>query len=90
MTSEAEMHRINSVFTDVGEELGRAMTSFPAMRSAHEGYAVLYEEIDELWQEVKLKQTARDAAKMRHEAVQVAAMAIRFAIDVCTEQGVRQ
>lgn len=64
------------------EELDRAM-AWPPMNSAHEGYAVLAEEVDELWDHVKVKQGNRDIAEMTYEAVQVAAMALRFIIDVC-------
>jgi NTP pyrophosphatase (non-canonical NTP hydrolase) len=63
------------------EELTRAMCAFPSFHSAHEGYAVLLEEVDELWDEVKKKQGTRDRAKLRKEAIQVAAMALRFALE---------
>lgn len=53
------------------------------MNSAHEGYAVLAEEVDELWDHVKVKQGKRDIPEMTYEAVQVAAMALRFIVDVC-------
>jgi len=46
--------------------------------SPHEGYAVLLEEVDELWDEVK----ADNVEKARQEAVQVAAMAVRFIMEV--------
>lgn len=74
-----------TAFNDVREELQRAMV-WPAMNSAHEGYAVLLEEVDELWEHVKVKQGKRDIAAMRKEAVQVAAMAIRFMLDVCDDK----
>lgn len=63
-------------------EFSRAMM-WPAMNSAHEGYAVLAEEVDELWDHVKVKQGERDIPEMTYEAVQVAAMALRFIVDVC-------
>lgn len=56
------------------------------MHSAHEGYAVILEELDELWLVVQKAQKMHpDAAKvaMAKEAKQVAAMAMRFLIDVC-------
>lgn len=59
-------------------ELARAQESFGPFASAHEGYAVLLEEVDELWHEVKHGTTERQ----REEAVQVAAMALRFLVDV--------
>lgn len=70
-------------FSLVGNELARAQR-WPAMNSAHEGYAVLLEEVDELWEHVKVKQGERDVHEMAYEAIQVAAMAIRFVVDVCT------
>lgn len=60
-----------------------AMERFAPFNSAHEAYGVLLEEVDELWDEVKAKQGKRDLVKMRKEAVQVAAMALRFIVDVC-------
>lgn len=66
---------------DAEAELRRAMQKFPAFNSAHEGYAVLLEEVEELWEEVR--KHAGDRAAMRAEAVQVAAMALRFLADVC-------
>ena len=70
-----------TIFDDVEAELARATKLYGAMRSPHEGYAVLLEEVDELWDEVKDKHSSRK--KMREEAIQVAAMAIRFIMDCC-------
>ncbi len=71
------------VIADVEAELARARVKFPRPEaSAHEGYAVLEEEVDELWDEVKANHPER-VARMRAEAIQVAAMAIRFIEDVC-------
>lgn len=65
------------ILDDVAGELSRA-AMWPPFNSAHEGYAVLLEEVDELWAHVKTNQKRRDLAAMRAEAVQVAAMAIKF------------
>lgn len=73
----------------VHDEYQRAQR-WPAMNSAHEGAAVLGEEWDELWEQVKVRQPDRDLQKMTKEAVQVAAMAIRFIVDVCHEPAVRK
>jgi len=64
-------------------EASRAKDKWPEFSSAHEGYAVLAEEVDELWDHVKTNQTKRDLEAMRKEAIQVAAMALRFASEVC-------
>ena len=60
------------------EELDRATKKFGPIASAHEGYAVILEELDEMWDEIK----KNDVDKARQEAIQVAAMAIRFLMDV--------
>jgi NTP pyrophosphatase (non-canonical NTP hydrolase) len=70
---------------DAYTEAEAAAANWPAFNSAHEGFAILAEEVDELWDQVKVNQTRRDLAAMRREAVQVAAMAIRFAAEVCDE-----
>jgi hypothetical protein len=68
---------------EVLDELARARAKFPRRQaSAHEGFAVLDEERDELWDEVKGNHAER-TERMRTEAIQVAAMAIRFIEDVC-------
>lgn len=75
--------KLNAIFDDIDEELVSALTKFPPFNSAHEGFSVLNEEVDELWEHVRGKQGSRSVAEMRKEAVQVAAMAIRFVLDVC-------
>lgn len=76
---------VNSLLHAVRGELERAMV-WPAMNSAHEGFAVLHEEVDELWDHVKTNQNRRDLDAMKTEAIQVAAMATRFAVEVCNEE----
>lgn len=66
---------------EADEELARARAKHAAMHSAHEGYAVILEELDELWEEVRAQK--QDKAAMRKEALQVAAMALRFVEDIC-------
>lgn len=68
------------------EEVTNAIENWPAMNSAHEGYAVLLEEVEELWAHVKTNQKRRNIAEMKKEAIQVAAMALRFAYEVCDEE----
>jgi hypothetical protein len=66
---------------EVYNEIEFAVAKFPPFSSAHEGYAILWEEVDELWDEVK-NNKHDDGAKQRKEAIQVAAMAIRFVLDI--------
>lgn len=65
-------------------EVDRAMQKHKkGFNSPHEGFAILNEEVDELWDEVKAQK--HSAAAMREEAVQVAAMALRFLMDCCDD-----
>lgn len=68
------------------DEMTKATMNWPRFNSAHEGFAVLKEEVDELWDHVKTNQKKRDLAAMKKEAIQVAAMAMRFAAEVCDEE----
>lgn len=63
-------------------EYHRATRMYPPMASAAEGWATIYEEVDELWEHVKKKPRWRDIEAMREEAVQIGAMALRFITDV--------
>jgi len=65
----------------VETEYIRATAKFGKFNTPHEGYAVLLEEVDELWEEVKCN--PRCPERMQKEAIQVAAMAIRFLVDCC-------
>lgn len=69
------------VAAEAREELMRAKAKHAPMHGPHEGYAVILEELDELWDEVKAQKP--DSGRMRKEALQVAAMALRFIEDVC-------
>jgi len=66
---------------EVARELMRARSLHSPQHGPHEGYAVILEELDELWDEVRKKQP--DLAAMREECIQIAAMAMRFVLDVC-------
>ena len=79
----ADLGGLSEVLLEVWGEVARAEAKHPPLNSAHEGYAVLLEEVDELKNHVWTNQGRRDAAAMRAEAIQVAAMAVRFVRDVC-------
>lgn len=77
--------RMNTIIEAAVAELNRATSIHGPFNSAHEGWAVLREEFDELWDEIKMRENVRSKKKMRTEAIQLAAMAIRFVYDICSE-----
>lgn len=72
----------NKVFDEIYRELQHALIKYKSFNSPHEGYAVILEELDELWELVK-KNGRR--GEMQTEAKHVAAMAMRFITDLCTK-----
>lgn len=82
--------RLPQVFEELEGELTHATQNWPAFNSAHEGFAILLEEVDELKAHVWTNQKKRDLKAMRKEAIQVAAMAVRFALDVTDETSGRK
>lgn len=75
---------IREVLDEVRKEVERAVTMFKPMNSPHEAEAVIREEFEEYWEEVKrhnmFKQ--RDTRlKQREELIQLAAMAVRAIYD---------
>jgi hypothetical protein len=59
-------------------ELRQAQEKFAPFKNGHEGHSVIREEFDEFWEAVR----AGDIDHAKREAIQVAAMAMRFVIDV--------
>lgn len=62
----------------VKQETMRAMRAHKPFNSAHEAYAVLLEEVDELFDAIKQD----DLEQARAEAIQCGAMCLRFLIDI--------
>lgn len=87
MKREIDFNVKNNIIADIDIEFKRATSLYPKFNSRHEGYAILLEELDELWVEVKKHHQKDLSAKilMRKEAVQCAAMCMRFIYDCCDE-----
>ena len=74
---------IAKTFLEVSGELGLALNKFPSFNSPHEGYAVIREELErELWTHVC--ENTGHTKEARDEAIQIAAMAIRYCLDLTT------
>ena len=59
-------------------EYMRATRKYGPFASAHEGWAVIREELDELWDAIKAN---AETQELRKEAIQIGAMALRFLTD---------
>lgn len=80
MKTQLNEFELNEIINNIKDELNQAVEKFHAYNSAHEGYAVILEELDELWDEIKGQHRTPE---MYGEAKQVAATAIRFMFDIC-------
>lgn len=72
------MADVDFVLGLVREEIERAMLKHRAYASAHEAWAVIREEVDELWDEVKADNGYTMGAFK--EAEQIAATAVRYIV----------
>lgn len=73
-------YKLSQITSQLQDELLTAMSKHAGMHSPHEGISVIREELDELWDHVKAD-TGR-TPEARKEALQVAAMAIRYVVDL--------
>lgn len=62
----------------IQQEHDSAVAKNDGFNSLHEAYAVILEEMDELWDEIKLKPSERNMKNLKKEAVQVGAMILRL------------
>jgi len=67
----------NDLAEDIDDELRRAKVHGEKFASLHEAYAVILEELDEVWEITLMKKKNRDPEKLKAELVQLAAMAIK-------------
>ena len=81
MIKKGELKK-HEAMASIEAEFNLTVLSYDPFSSLHEGYALLLEEVDELWDEIKIKPEFRDLQKVRHEAKQVAAMALRIMVDL--------
>lgn len=63
-------------------EYNNAAIKYPGFHSNHEGYAVIKEEVDELWDEVKKSKAVRGNKEMEKELIQIGAMVVRYLNDL--------
>ena len=82
--AEFQCHTVEQteLFNAVYQEFMRARQLHKQFNSVEEGYCVILKEVDELWTELRKRGDLRSPENMRKEALQVAAMAVRFIYDL--------
>ena len=82
-SDEAYDEKLQLVTERIFNEVKRAKKLFPNnFVNQHEAYAVILEEVDELWDEIKKNQRNYDLDAQRKEATQAAAMLRRLLVDL--------
>jgi hypothetical protein len=71
---------LDAALLDIRNEFYRARRMHAPMHSGHEGWAVIREEMDELWELVRADKG--DGSRAYAEAMQIAAMAVAYMIEV--------
>ena len=79
---KTQRHLDNLGVFHVAAEMRSAREKHGPKASAHEAYAVILEEVEEFWDEVKKKSQARCHANMATELVQIAAAALLALTDL--------
>ena len=76
--------KLQEILEDIKEEFKTATDKWGGFNSLHEAYAIVLEQMDELWVEVKKTQKIPWHKELaRQEAIHVATMAIRLIFDCC-------
>lgn len=78
--ADSKMWMVNILMADLKSEVLKAMQKRAPIHSPHEGSSVIREEFEELWDHVKAD-TGR-TPEARKEALQLAAMAVRYIVDL--------
>lgn len=71
-------NKIDEVLQKIKKELLKANEKHPPFNSAPEGYAVLLEEVDEMWDDIKQNLYQHSVT----ECVQVGAMAVKYILSI--------
>ena len=72
----------DKILLEIKSEFEHAESLYPKFHSNHEGDAVIKEEMDELWDEIKKEKGTKGNEAMKKELIQVGAMVLRFLNDL--------
>lgn len=78
---------VHLLMIQIAKEAERSEAFYGDFNSSHEAYAVMLEELDEVWEIVRKKSDKRDYEELKKELVQVCAMGVRFIKSCCEKEG---
>ncbi len=70
---------LETLFAEVSARVIDKLREHGEYSSIHEAWAIIKEELDELWDEVRRKKPLRDPFQIRHECIDIAAAALKTA-----------
>jgi len=83
MCQQTYDEKLQAALEDIKQEVISAKRVYKdPFVNEHEAYAVILEEVDELWAEIKKNQKIYDLAAQRKEAKQAAAMLVRLMVEL--------
>lgn len=74
---------IESIITEIKTEYERSKKLYNDFNSNHEAYAVILEELDEVWDEIKKTKEIRGNENIHKELIQVGAMVVKYIENLC-------
>jgi hypothetical protein len=75
--------RPDEALKQIENEYLRATDLYSNLHSNHEAYAVIKEEVDELWDEIKKSKETHGNNQIRFELIQIGAMVVRYLENLC-------
>ena len=82
--------RIGKAIKAMIAEYNLALMHNLPLNNTYEGWAVLKQKLDELWEEVKLGETGPSRDVLRKEAAELGAATMRFIVDLTAEESHRK
>jgi hypothetical protein len=75
-------NREQLILAEMMKEYESAKAEYSPFTSHHEGWAVIKEQLDEVWDEIKKKRGTKSQEKIMKEVLHVGAMSLRFLMEL--------
>ena len=75
--------KLSNILEESKDYIAYIATTYNNFNSPHEGYAIILDELDELWSEIKKDPSNRNTIEMSHECKRIIAAATCFMLYCC-------